>query len=476
MTGNPFAGLARIGWMEFWSHLKSPRLLILIVLFALLVFGASYGLSQTPSFTNYSYVYAHPAIRNESGVDHYYVVGWYADVRGTPVAGATLSLYEQTFNQTGPSDRRLLGNLTTNATGWVSADIGSVPADPTIYSLEPERTGGISMNPGSASFDPGLANRTFTWTGVSTSTTSGPAGSESIAYTHIVTLEGYPATEANVYLNTTPVGHPDPNGYVRVNLGPGLQTIKVSYQGYEESYPIYGGSAMGPTYENGVDVVLLTVTNFLGLLLPIAAIAISFDAIARERAQGSLEVLLAQRVRREGILTGKFLGAFIAVGIPVTVVLLAGVAVLAAVSGKTPTGSFVAVVVLGSLFLVAVYVLLMLILSTLAKSVGTAVVFGVVVWLFFNLFFTFLSFFVVMSSGGSLFDPATYRLLVTLQLFNPNTVFSMLVALAIPSTGGYSGLVPTGYVSASAVVAAATAWLAALFLLALLVFRKRAES
>ncbi len=481
MTGNPFSGLGRVGWMEFWSHLKSPRLIVLVALFALLVFGASYGLSQTPSFgpSNSAFLAGHPAIRNESGVNHYFVVAWDGDIRGTPQGGKTFSVYAANLTPFGPQDRQLLANLTTNATGWISLDVTASYSENTTFVIESASSSQgqpFGMEMSYVFFDPTLLNRTFSASGVGTSYSSGPMGTESLFYTHVTTIEGFPATAADVYLNDTLVGHPDENGFVSASLPPGPHTIRIAFGAYEETYPVSGQPDYGPVYQTGADYVLLTLTSFLSLLLPIAAIAVSFDAVARERAQGSLEVLLARKVRREGIATGKFLGAFAAVALPVSAVLLAGVGILTWASGKSPTGSLVGAVIVGSLFLVAVYVLIMLIFSTVAKSVGTAVIFGVVVWFFFNVIFSFLTVFIMFSSGGSFFDPATYRLLVTVQLFDPNTVYQMLVSLAVPSTGGTGGLVPTGYITASSVVVAAVAWVVVLLVVALVVFRKRAES
>lgn len=480
MTANPFTGMARIGWTEFWGHLKSPRLIILVALLALLVFATSYGLSgsQPFGFGNSTNIYGHPAIRNQTGVDHYLIVGWVADSRGVPVSGATVSIYNATFPMYGSPTETFLANVTTNSTGWMSYDLGTAMPVNESYSLT---TGSENNMMGYGrtfvSFDTGPVNRTFTLGVIGTTSSYGPTGSQTVFFTHVVTKDGYPATGADIYNNGTLVGHPDSNGYMSFPLDEGIQTIEISYKGYNETYTESGGTPSGPVYENGADAVLLSVTSFFGLLLPIAAIALSFDAVARERAQGSLEILLAQRVRREGILTGKFLGGFAAVGIPVVAVLLVGVGILAAVSGKAPTGTFVATVIGASLFLVAVYILLMLLFSSIAKSIGTAVVFGVVIWLFFNVFFTFITLFLLLSSGGYLLDPRVYGTLVTAQLFDPNTIFTMLVGLAIPSSGGtYVGMVPTGYVSTAAVVAAAVLWVVVLYVLTLLVFRKKAES
>jgi ABC-type transport system involved in multi-copper enzyme maturation permease subunit len=478
MTGNPLAGTARIGWMEFWSHLKSPRLVILVVLLALLVFGASYGLSQSSPFGGLSPMLnlaVHPAIRNESGIDHFLVIGWLADQRGVPRAGATVSVYRQ--DSSGPYDTpygTLTENLTTNATGFVVYDAGAPPPENVSYGLLYAPYGF-----GTAGFYPALSNRTFTTGNIMTSTYSGPSGSESYFSLHVMTLDGYPATRANVSVDGNFSGHPDSNGFYSLSIGEGEHLVEVSYLGFNETYFAGGAAHTGPVYENGADAVLMTLAgSFMQLILPVMAIAISFDAIARERAQGSLEILLARRVRREGILVGKFLGAFASVAIPTVAVLLGGIAVVTVVSGRAPTASFAAVVIGASLLLLAVYVILMLLFSTLAKSVGTAVVFGVVVWLFFNIMFSFVAVFLLFAAAMNPTTPEFYGTLVSVLLFDPNLVYQMLVSVAVPMTGGGAnfGLVPTGYLSTATLILAAVLWIIIPLLLTTLIFRRKAES
>ncbi len=59
--------------------------------------------------------------------------------------------------------------------------------------------------------------------------------------------------------------------------------------------------------------------------------------------------------------------------------------------------------------------------TTLTPSGGTAVVDGVVVWLFFTLFFSFIAFFLLLGTGGPGITASTYDTLITVQLFDPNT-------------------------------------------------------
>lgn len=462
--------------MEFWSHLKSPRLLILVVLFALLIFGASYGMSQsTNPFQNETRAFLHPAIVNESGIDHFLVIGWFADIAGTPKPGISVSLYRTNYT-TYPEipTRTLVGQASTNDSGFVSFDVGTVMPENASFEVQ-----GGQGSVGMAGFFPELRNETVTIVSGGYGY-SGPFGSSNGEYFHILTLQGTPATEASIYLNDTLVGHPDANGFFSTEITPGEHTLKVTYKGWEQTFPVYGYPTYGPTYESGADAVLLGISySFMPLILPIVAIAVSFDAIARERAQGSLELLLCRRVRREGILAGKFLGAFASIAVPVVAVLLAGAGVVAAVSGRAPTASFVAAVVLSSLFLVSVYVLLMLLFSSLAKSVGTAVVFGVVVWLFFNLLFSFLMVFFLFAVGSNPTNPGFFSALAGFFLLDPNLIFQMLVAFAIPTSGGGNGgfsLVPTGYLSLASVLAAAALWIVVPLVLTMFVFRRKAES
>lgn len=482
MTDNPFAGTARVGWMEFWSHLKSPRLVILVVLLALLMFGVAYGMTQagSPGSGGYATINVYPAIRNESGVNHYLAIGWVADDRGVPQTGVSVGVYLQdfmnpAFNGTGT----LLTILWTNASGFVSYDIGTTVPQNVSYMMKYTDHGlGTTMFGPGGSY-PGPPNATFMLGRFGYGSVSGPFGTQSSFSFQAIATDGYPATAADVYLDGNFSGHPDANGFYSAPLPEGSHTVNVSYDGYAESTHLSASPFAGPQYENGADAVLINlVGTFMGLVLPIMAIAISFDAIARERAQGSLELLLARRVRREGILVGKFLGAFAAVALPVVAVLLVGIAVVTSISGRAPTGTFAVAVFGASLFLIGVYVLLMLLFSTLAKSVGTAVVFGVVAWLFFNLIFSFITSFLLFGSGGYYQSSSFYSTLLKTYLFDPNTVYQLILGAAVPATGGnyLSGIIiPTGYLSVEAIFLAAALWIAIPLALAIIVFRRKAE-
>ncbi len=447
---------------------------MLAVLFALLVVGVSFGLAQPPPppLPSGLQLFAHPGVVNETGVLHFLALGYIADSSGNPQAGVGVSLYQLTYSG-GPSPgQQQVASQATNASGFARFDLGtSFPPVNISYVLRVENKALESP----LSFSADLLNSTFTDV-VGSAGISNPFGSRFVVYGHVLSIDGVPATAADIRLNDSLLGHPDINGYFRFEIPPGDYDLTISFRGGEAHYAVSSPPASGPAYQNGADAVLGGIAfSFIPLFLPIVTIAVCFDAVARERDQGSLEMLLPRRITRLGILFGKFVGNFVAVALPVVLVVLAGIGVVAAVSGKTPTPVFAAGFLAATFFLIAVYVSIMLLLSTLAKSVATAVVMGVTLWLLFSVLFSYLLFLGLISVGVNPSTPAIYNALALLQLFNPNAVYQALVASLSPiAPTGANGLVPAGYVSAALIVASAIVWALGMWMAAAWAFCRRA--
>ncbi len=462
--------------MEFQSHLKSPRLIALAGIMALVVLGSAWGYSRiaaTP-FGNSIQIYGHPALSNESSVVHSLVVAFLADSNGTPQSGLSVTLYKNSFNASSNGSRELIGTLTTNASGFVSFDLGTSGSLGVLYELE---SPGVVAS-GGLYFDPELANLTFTYSQTQISF-PGSSGTQSYCTVHVLEVNGIPAQNAVILLNGTLLGHTGPNGLYRFQMPVGNHIVNITYGGGDQSFTFNLSPQSQSTYQNSADGVLLVVaTAFAPLVLPLVAIAVSFDAITRERMQGSLELLMCRRVSREGILLGKFLGAFASVSLPIIMVLIAGIEIVSVVSGRPPTPSFSVVVLLSSMFLVGVWVLIMLVFAPLAKSVATGVLYGVILWAVFDLLFAFIAFIAISATGLSPAEPDYFNLYGTILLFDPNTVFQMLVAAAVPTTGtspnGSGSLLPA-YVSFPTLVAAAILWLALMYMIATFIFARKAE-
>lgn len=184
-----------------------------------------------------------------------------------------------------------------------------------------------------------------------------------------------------------------------------------------------------------------------------------------------MDLLLSRPASRTGVLLGKLLGAFGAVALPVTLVNLGGIGVIAAVSGKAPTGGFALAFIGGSLLLIAFYVMIMLIFSAYARTSGTAVMFGFLVWLLLNILYSIVTSLVGAALFGS--DPAAYfRYSQVVGLLNPSSVCGLLISLAEPpSVVGMSGTALDPIV----VGAAAVVWFVVLLALSLWTFHRKAS-
>jgi Cu-processing system permease protein len=289
---------------------------------------------------------------------------------------------------------------------------------------------------------------------------------------HVLDLAGAPA-RGRVLVNGTEAGTLNPDtGFLYLELSPGLWNVTLDIEGEPPvSSPVYVPEEGGPAFLSGPDFVLLVVASLSGLVISIFAIVLSFDAVSKERVQGTMDLLLSRPASRTGVLLGKFLASFSAVAIPVTLVNLAGIGVISSASEKAPTGYFAAAFVGYSLLLIAYYALLQLTLSTLAKTSGTAVLFGVLLWLLLNILYSIVTFVVAsVFSGG---DPATFfRIQQYAGLGNPSSIVGMLISLSAPGGLGVFGAGTT--LDAGIVGAAAVAWFLLLFSTALWVFHKRA--
>jgi ABC-type transport system involved in multi-copper enzyme maturation permease subunit len=292
---------------------------------------------------------------------------------------------------------------------------------------------------------------------------------------HVANREGVPVV-ARIYINETFVTSTDDRfGFARLEAPPGPFNFTVEVAGERQTLRL---SSQPPPFSplfTGPDFVLFLIAGgFAPFVLPIFAIVLTFDAVSKERVQGTIDLLLSRPVTRAGTLLGKLAGTFAAVAVPITTVNLAGIGVLAAVSSRAPTWSFAYAFLGLALLLVAFYVLLQLTLSTLAKTSGTAVLFGILLWLAFNVLYpvvTLVLSALLFSSGPE----AQFRFLQLSVLGNPSQLYQQLVAFAAPRdiASGFGQFGGTA-LDLSVVASAAVVWLALLLTLALWTFHRRA--
>ncbi len=146
---------------------------------------------------------------------------------------------------------------------------------------------------------------------------------------------------------------------------------------------IFSGSQFGFSF--------IQIMVFFG---PLLGLALGFDAINKERANGTLSILLGQPIFRDSVINGKFLAgaaalSTISVG---TIVILSGLAI--PMLGFGPTGAE-ALKIMTLTLLTIVYLVFWLTLgifySVLTKKTSTSIMASIATWLIFSIVISILA-------------------------------------------------------------------------------------
>jgi ABC-2 type transport system permease protein len=135
-----------------------------------------------------------------------------------------------------------------------------------------------------------------------------------------------------------------------------------------------------------------SLTQFIAFFGPLIGIIMGFDAINRERSSGTLSKVLAQPVYRDAIINGKFLAGLVTILIMFVslVLLIAGLGMFAV--GVVPSAEEVARLlcyVLTSIVYVGFWLGMAILFSILFRSIGTAALASIALWIFVSFFVGF---------------------------------------------------------------------------------------
>ena len=475
MTSSPrdaFRGAWIVAGRDLRSNSHGLKIWIISGLTLLAVLGSAFGIgavvSQSPPLSAQYHVWADtawPSADNRTaGIEV-----WVSDYLGTPHAGFPVVLGNALPN---PANLTFVEKetLTTNATGWVvfpdlgpgwwpiRATVGAIAPIPQVLLIADSRpTYNLTVDfhafevlGDGAQRDLGLQAR---W------------------------VNGTPAVGADVLVNGTSIGATDANGFLHRRFEDGAWRVRVTDGGLYQEQDITvtrNPLAILPLLQGPDALLLFLGVELMNLFAPIIAIAMSYDAVAKERMQGSLELLLARPASRTGLAVGKFLGSFLSVGLPMLGILVGALVGVAGVSGKWPDATFAAAFVVGTLGLIAAYVLIMQIFSTLARSAGTAILSAIVVWFVFNIAWTLVFLAVQTAFHIETGTPAAFALSTATSLFNPNLVYTLLVTTFMPASAlGLFGTTGGGSLRVWVGAVAMLVWFGALLVMAVYFFRKR---
>src|SRR3990170_2280555 len=280
-------GMPQVAWQEFLVNLKSVRLIIMGLLSALLIVGGAYGFttlfSSGGGFGGLPPVVAWGHQAYASNGSHVAVV-WVSDPYGAPVAGRSVE-----FTNRSPTGGEVaLGTIPTDANGFARLDVGN-----SDYVSATVRAGTFTVGTGVVFYPPFVNFTTASLQG----DFKRHGRSDGLAL-HVMDLRGNPAA-ANVSVNGTLTGSVNGYGYLLVDLPVEQSNVTVEVAGEAETFPTYvPGDSDGAPFTSGPDFVLVVIASLSFLVISIFAIVLSFDAVSKERVQGTMDLLLSRPTSR----------------------------------------------------------------------------------------------------------------------------------------------------------------------------------
>lgn len=192
--------------------------------------------------------------------------------------------------------------------------------------------------------------------------------------------------------------------------------------------------------------------GFLAILVPLIAIALTFDSINGEFNQRTLSRILSQPIYRDALLMGKFLASLFTLTLVLAAIwlLIIGLGILG--MGIAPSGEeFVRIVafLIVTVFYGGVWLALALLFSTIFRQAATAALASLAIWLFFTLFWNVVASLIARTlqpaQTGTLQELlAQAELLQTLSRVSPNTLYAeATIGLLNPATRAFGLVLPT---------------------------------
>jgi len=202
-------------------------------------------------------------------------------------------------------------------------------------------------------------------------------------------------------------------------------------------------SDMAEALSMGPDAVLFISASFVAFVGSMAAIAISFDSIIKEKLQNSIDFLLCRPVSKREIMFGKFLGLWAALSLPGIIMLLAAVLSVANVAGL-PSKKMIFGFIVFTVIFFGIFISIQQIFSTISKTLGTAILSGIGVWFLFTVFWALVSLSIAYLMGMPMETIQTntdYNLLRSrIDLFSPIGAYD----LSLGVLAGGKGIRPKG--------------------------------
>ncbi|MFP3318722.1 MAG: ABC transporter permease subunit [Thermoplasmata archaeon] len=244
----------------------------------------------------------------------------------------------------------------------------------------------------------------------------------------VTSFDGKVPSNFSIYINNTLAGIPNNFGYVKA-YGTGNVTYKyMNTSGFITFLsPIQGISI---TVQ---EVITSLSSSLISLFVPIAAIIAGYDAFAKEKVSGALDIILSRPLKRETVYWGKILGAFIPIFIYFTIISLLSLLFLMQY-GIFFTPLEILSLVASVSFLTFVFIILEGISGFFGRSVATPIIWGIVIWIFFNMIYSIFSLVVIFISGTNILSTGAVKIENIIGLGNPIDIARYITYFSIPNS------------------------------------------
>jgi Cu-processing system permease protein len=212
----------------------------------------------------------------------------------------------------------------------------------------------------------------------------------------------------------------------------------------------FSGSAVGPA---GAERVVASLTSLAAYLVPLAALALGYDAIVGREDEGWLAVVFSLPVRRSEVIVGTYLGRLAVLSGATTLGFGFNGALIAREFGVGSLSAFLGFLG-GTVAVGAAFLAVATLLSTVAREKTHALGAALLAWVWFVLGHDLLALGVV--AAAELPDAA----LSALVLSNPVSAFRVLVLSGLGTTagGGFTAVLAGSGLSTVSLSLALVAW------------------
>ena len=136
---------------------------------------------------------------------------------------------------------------------------------------------------------------------------------------------------------------------------------------------------------------LFSMVQFVAFFGPLIGIVLGFDAINKERAQGTLIKITSQPIYRDAVINGKFLAGVVTISIMLLSIVLVisgfGLTVVGVVPGIEEAWRLFIYLII-SIFYISFWLGLSILFSILFKSIATSALASIALWIFLSFFVT----------------------------------------------------------------------------------------